>query len=57
MANYVVMLNRLDAAWAATVKATNDPQPATLADLTALTDQLKADSDALAKAYASLRRQ
>ena len=38
-----------------TVDATKNPQPATLADLTTLTSQLKADSDTLAKAYAALR--
>lgn len=55
MSNYVVMLDRLDAAWTKTVAATTSPQPETLADLAALTEQLKAESDMLAKTYAELR--
>lgn len=55
MSNYIIMLDRLDTAWTKTVKATNDPQPATLADLVTLSGQLKSDSDTLAKAHAFLR--
>jgi hypothetical protein len=55
MSNYVVMLDRLDAAWTKTVTATNSPQPETLAGLAALTEQLKAESDVLAKTFAELR--
>lgn len=55
MSNYAAMLDRLDAAWTKTVAATNSPQPETLADLAALTDQLKIESDVLAKTYAELR--
>jgi hypothetical protein len=55
MSNYIIMLDRLDTAWTKTVKATNDPQPTTLADLVTLSGQLKADADTLAKAYAFLR--
>ena len=55
VAKYVIMLDRLDAAWSKVVDATSNPQPATLAELAVLSGQLKTDSDTLTQAFATLR--
>jgi len=55
LSNYALMLDRLSAAWSKAVSATTAPHPVTLTELTTLTSQVKADADAVAKAFAILR--
>jgi hypothetical protein len=55
VAQYVVLLGRLQQAWDATVVAANNPGGSRLADLVARSAQLRADADAVRRTLAALR--
>jgi hypothetical protein len=55
VADYVVLLDKLEGAWDATVAAARNPQGTKLPDLVARTAQLRADADAARRALVTLR--
>lgn len=55
VAQYVVLLGRLQQAWDATVVAANNPGGSRLADLVARSAQLRADAEAVRRTLAALR--
>ena len=55
VSQYVVLLERLQSAWDATVVAARNPGGSRLSDLVARTAQLRADADAVRRSLAALR--
>ncbi len=55
VSDYVALLDRLQAAWDATVLAARNPKGSKLPDLVARTAQLRADADAARRALVTLR--